>query len=100
VIVGVLAPEGGSPGGAAQGARHECILERNPLVGQQILRLGHEPEVVGQHIVGEYEEYVGLACRLGEARLRLAGRQPGGNEQAQHRERYWTFAAFHLAKTL
>ncbi len=78
MIAGVLAPEDGSPGGAAQGARHEGIFERNLLVGQQILRLGHEPEVVGPHIAGEYEEYVGLASRLNVARLRLTGRQPEG----------------------
>src|SRR5215217_574137 len=44
-------------------------------------------EVVFAHVVGKYEDYVGLwSCRLGEATLLIAGSHAQANEQAYQRD--------------
>src|SRR5215216_5139512 len=67
VVVGVLTAHDGGPRGATKGVTDEGVLEAHALLYQLRGGLWHVcwVEVVFAHVVGKYEDYVGLWRRLG-----------------------------------
>src|SRR5215211_5850284 len=89
-VVGVLTAHNGGPRGATKGVTHEGVLEAHALGYQLRGGLWHVCvcEVVFAHVVGKYEDYVGLWSCLGEAALLIAGRHARANEQAYQRDQH------------
>src|SRR5215203_3876667 len=86
-VMSVLTAHDGGPCGATQRGGDECVLEAHALVlprsgilYQSGVGLWHVRgiEVVVAHVVGEYEDYVGISGI--KRRLRMAGRHAQANE--------------------
>jgi hypothetical protein len=90
---GLLGSSGGGPRGATKRVSHEGVLEAHALLCQEGAGLWHVPgvEVVFAHVVGEDEDHVWLAHRLGEGTLWMAGTHTQANEHAHQREQRKVF---------
>jgi hypothetical protein len=76
VVVDVHTGQYRSAGGAAKRLGDEGFGEGHAPRAEQGARLGHVGEVVVAHVVGEYEDEVGLGARLTSNRRGAAVRSP------------------------